>query len=60
MIFSFQEELLDIFQEKDAKIKKGFVLVEQEELKKKKQMEYFIDKALAYNSIAKSRKKKKK
>jgi TfoX/Sxy family transcriptional regulator of competence genes len=42
-----------------GKVMKGFVFVDAEVLKTKKQLEYWIKLALEYNAIAKSSKKKK-
>lgn len=42
-----------------GKIMKGFVFVDEEVLKTKKQLEYWVKLALEYNKIAKSSKKKK-
>ncbi|MEP7266546.1 MAG: TfoX/Sxy family protein [Saprospiraceae bacterium] len=39
---------------------KGFVMVSSEGIKSKKQLEYYIDLALEYNTIAQKSKKKKK
>ena len=43
-----------------GKVMKGFVFVDADTLKTKKQLEYWIALALEYNKIAKSSKKKKK
>ena len=42
-----------------GKVMKGFVFVDVNALKTKKQLEYWIKLALEYNSIAKASKKKK-
>ena len=43
-----------------GKVMKGFVFVDVDAVKTKKQLEYWITLALEYNKIAKSSKKKKK
>jgi TfoX/Sxy family transcriptional regulator of competence genes len=43
-----------------GKVMKGYVFVDVDALKTKKQLEYWITLALEYNKIAKSSKKKKK
>lgn len=43
-----------------GKVMKGFVFVDTEVLKTKKQLEYWINLALEYNKIARPSKKKKK
>lgn len=43
-----------------GRVMKGFVFVDTEVLKTKKQLEYWIDLALEFNKIAKPSKKKKK
>jgi len=43
-----------------GKVMKGFVFVDADTVKTKKQLEYWITLALDYNKIAKSSKKKKK
>lgn len=42
-----------------GKVMKGFVFVDTDVLKTKKQLQYWIDLALEYNKIAKASKKKK-
>jgi len=42
-----------------GKVMKGFVFVDADVLKTKKQLQYWVDLAVAYNKIAKSSKKKK-
>ena len=43
-----------------GKVMKGYVFVDADTLKTKKQLEYWVTLALEYNKIAKSSKKKKK
>lgn len=68
MMVRLNPELTDEVLEKEGctpmdftgKIMKGYVFVDKEALKAKKQLNYWIQLALEYNPIAKATKKKKK